>query len=281
MVNKLKNTGMRLNEALKCVGLSKSTYYYKTKIRNKRPLDPELVALLQKLEGYELTYGYRKVTKYLPKHYNHKKVLRHMQRLKMTQPRKLKGEKWTILPYNPPERSNQRWECDLTYVPYGEKQFAGLFAIVDCFDKEVLGDNFTRFFTAEQARVALEYAVFKRFPNGVDKELQLVVRVDRGSQFIARIFKEAVRLSGLNIQFCGIQCPDDKPYIESFMSKYKTEEVYSNSYDTFEEAKASWLSYKAWYNTRRLHQSLSYQTPEQFALNHGAYKNVFTDNVAI
>lgn len=281
MVNKLKDAGLTLTEALKCSGFSKSTYYYKPKLRQPRPLDPELVVLLKKLDGYELTYGYRKVTKYLPKHYNHKKVLRHMQRLKMTQPRKLKGEKWTVLPYSPPERSNQRWESDLTYVPYGQKQFAGLFAIVDCFDKEILGDNFTRFFTAQQARLALERAVFKRFPNGVAKELQLVVRVDRGSQFIARIFKEAVRLSGLNIQVCGIQCPDDKPYIESFVSKYKTEEVYRNAYDTFEEAQDAWFSYKTWYNTRRLHQSLYYQTPQQFALTQGAYKNVFTHNVAI
>lgn len=273
MTDKLKTTGLTLTDALKSVGLSKSSYYYKPKIRQLRALDSQLETELGKLSGYELTYGYRKVTKYL-KHYNHKKILRHMQRLKMTQPRKIKGVRFTVLPYTPPTKSNERWEADLTYVPFGLKECAALFVVVDCFDKEVIGDNFSRFFTAEEARIALEKAVFSRFPNGAPRELQLVVRVDRGSQFIAKIFKEAVKLSGLNIQFCGIQCPNDKPYIESFVSKYKTEEVYRNCYEIFDVAKNAWLSYKFWYNNRRLHQSIGYQTPGSFAKISGAYANV-------
>ena len=281
MTDKLKTTGLTLTDALKSVGLSKSSYYYKPTMRKPRALDSQLETELEKLDGYELTYGYRKVTKYF-KRYNHKKVLRHMQRLKMTQPRKIKGERFTVLPYTPPTKSNERWEADLTYVPFGLKECAALFAVLDCFDKEVIGDNFTRFFTAEEARIALEKAVFSRFQNGVPKELQLVVRVDRGSQFIAKIFKEAVKLSGLNIQFCGIQCPNDKPYIESFVSKYKTEEVYRNCYETFDVAKNSWFSYKFWYNNKRLHQSIGYQTPSSFARISGAYANLCSPlNVAV
>ena len=273
MVDKLKTTGLTLTDALKSVGLSKSSYYYKPKIRKGRTLDPQLVSELRKLDGHELTYGYRKVTKYF-KRYNHKKVLRHMQQLNMTQPRKIKGERFTVLPYTPPMKSNERWEADLAYVPFGLKECAALFAIVDCFDKELVGDNFSRFFTAQEARLSLDNAVFSRFQNGVPRELQLVVRVDRGSQFIAKIFKEAVKLSGLNIQFCGIQCPNDKPYIESFVSKYKVEEVYRNTYETFIDAKNAWQNYKFWYNNRRLHQSIGYQTPRCFARFSGAYANV-------
>lgn len=226
MVDKLKDTGLHLTDALKCVGLAKSSYFYQPKKRQPRPLDKGLTELLKKLDGYELTYGYRKVTKHLPKKYNHKKVLRHMRAMNLTQKKKLKGERYTVLPYTKPEKSNQRWEADLTYVPYGVSSFAALFVVVDCFDKEVLGDNFTHFFMAKEAAVALQNTVFSRFPNGVFKELQLVVRVDRGSQFIAKLFKDAVKLLGLDIRFCGIQTPNDKPYIESFISKYKTEEVY-------------------------------------------------------
>jgi len=273
MTDKLKITGLTLTDALKSVGLSKSSYYYKPKTQRPRALDPRLSAELEKLTGYELTYGYRKVTEYF-KRYNHKKVLRHMQRLKMTQPRKIKGVRFTVLPYTPPTKSNERWEVDLTYVPFGLKECAALFTIVDCFDKEVIGDNFSRFFTANESRVALDKAVFSRFPIGVPKELQLVVRVDRGSQFIAKIFKEAAKLSRLNIQFYGIQCPNDKPYIESFVSKYKTEEVYRNCYETYDVAKNAWLSYKFWYNNRRLHQSIGYQTPSRFARLSGAYANL-------
>lgn len=255
--------------------MAKSSYFYQPKKRANRPLDPVLVTQLTKITGYELVYGYRKVTVHIATHFNKKKVLRHMQQLKMTQPRKLKGERFTVLPYTPPTQSNERWEVDLTSVPYGLKTTAALFAVTDCFDHEIIGDNFTRNFTAQEARVALEMALFRRFPNGIPHGgLQLVVRVDRGSQFIAKLFKEAVRLAGLNLQFCGIQSPNDKPYIESFFSKYKVEEVYRNGYTTFDEALTAWQNYKFWYNTKRLHQSLGYRTPNQFAVEHDAYRAV-------
>ena len=61
----------------------------------------------------------------------------------------------------------------------------------------------------------------------------------------------------------GIQCPDDKPYIESFFGHYKTEEVYRSSYTTLAEAQVGWQLYRIWYETERVHESLHYQTPKQ------------------
>jgi len=75
--------------ALKALDLSKSAYYYKPSPASdsrKRKLDNALVHKLKKLTGYELVYGYRKVTTLL-KQYNHKKIYRHMKVLKMTQPK--------------------------------------------------------------------------------------------------------------------------------------------------------------------------------------------------
>jgi hypothetical protein len=70
---------------------------------------------------------------------------------------------------------------------------------------------------------------------------------------------------GIQLEVCGLQTPNDKPYIESFYASYKTEEVYRNWYQTFEEAKGGWEDYIGWYNTQRLHQSLGYKTPAQVA----------------
>jgi len=72
--------------ALKALDLSKSAYYYKPNLaidNRKQKLDNTLVHKLKKLTGYELVYGYRKVTTLL-KQYNHKKIYRHMKVLKMT-----------------------------------------------------------------------------------------------------------------------------------------------------------------------------------------------------
>jgi hypothetical protein len=41
---------------------------------------------------------------------------------------------------------------------------------------------------------------------------------------------------GIKLEFCGVQTPNDKPYIESFIGCYKREEVYRNQYKDFFEA---------------------------------------------
>ena len=61
------------------------------------------------------------------------------------------------------------------------------------------------------------------------------------------------------------KCPEDKPYIESFNSSYKTEEIYRNEYRNFQEAKIGWETYREWYRNDRLHQSLDYMSPVQYA----------------
>ncbi|MCX5750168.1 MAG: IS3 family transposase [Candidatus Saganbacteria bacterium] len=271
MVNKLREQGLVLREALDTVGLSKSSFLYKEKKHSEKPLTPQLVEALGDLKDYELVYGYRKVTKWLWKKKkikaNHKAVLRHMQKLKLTQPRKIKGMKGLRqLPYDEPKQSNTRWEGDLTYVWCGRDGQAYLFAFIDGYDNEVLGDCFSQRCRAKEAIEALDKAICHRFPCGIPKGHKLVLRVDRGTQFIARDFREAAEKRGVTLEFCGIRCPDDKPYIESFFAAYKKEEVYRNEYETFMQADFGWNNFKQWYNTERLNQGLDYQVPSEVAL---------------
>jgi putative transposase len=268
MIEELKNRGLNLKESLKAVGLAKSSYYYKAKKRAKRPLDPKLVTALSSLNNYELVYGYRKVTRWLKKKKgiiaNHKAVLRHMQELHIIQPRKIKGPKATHqLAHEIPKHSNIRWEGDLTYVWCGKDGQGYLFTFVDCYDNEILGDCFGQRCRSQEAIEALRKAVHKRFPEGIPKGRKLFVRVDRGTQFISNAFRKEAATLGVILEFCGVRCPDDKPYIESFFSMYKKEEVYRNEYDNFPQALTGWYSFKKWYNEDRLNQALDYLTPKE------------------
>ena len=228
MVEELKDKGLNLKESLKTVGLAKSSYYYKEKKRAKRPLDPKLVNALNSLDNYELVYGYRKVTHWLKRKKgiiaNHKAVLRHMQELGIIQPRKLKGPKVTQqLAHEVPEHSNVRWEGDLTYVWCGKDGQGYLFTFMDCYDNEILGDYFGQRCRSQEAIEALRKAVRTRFSEGIPKGHKLFMRVDRGSQFISKAFRKEAENLGITLEFCGVRCPDDKPYIESFFSMYKKE----------------------------------------------------------
>ena len=59
----------------------------------------------------------------------------------------------------------------------------------------------------------------------------------------------------------------DNACIESLHSTIKKEEIYRNTYRTFEEANMALFKYtEGWYNRKRLHSSINYMTPEQCEL---------------
>ncbi len=267
LVDKLiQEKGLTQSEALAVVGLGRSTYYYKSKpLKRVRFFDPLLCLAIQAIHRKASVYGYRKVTATLKARgwlVNHKRVYRYMKHLGLLQPRKVKGQKPTQLATVYPTISNVYWEEDLTYVWCGNQQ-GYLFALIDGYDKGLPGDYFGNRCRADEAASVLEQAVLKRFQGKVPEGHRLVLRVDRGSQFRARKFRETAKRLGVILEYAGIRCPDDKPYIESFFGKYKVEEVYRNEYRDFAEAKTGWELYRVWHENERVHQTLNYQTPSQ------------------
>lgn len=276
MVDEMKQrTGLKI--ALKAAGLSKSSYYYKSKGtscggKKEYPLDETLKLILLSLSGYELTLGYRKTMDYIDfvlnkGHYNHKKVYRHMDILDMLQPRRIKKQSKPKkeLSFYSPIMSDVRWEADLSYVFYGSGT-AHAFVVIDTYDKEIIGRYFSMRARAEEAILALDMAVGSRFGDkGTPEGFEVVMRVDRGCQYTAEDFCDAAKKrKWLKIEFCGVQAPNDKPYIESWFACYKREEVYRNDYQSFWEAKTGFESYVDWYNNRRPHGSLGNVSPIKF-----------------
>lgn len=251
--------------------LNKASYYYKSKTtikKHKAHLDEKLVELLKQLCGYELTYGYRRVTEKFSI-YNHKKVYRHMKELNMLQPKKIKKKNKKRLEYSCPAGSNIRWEGDLTYVWDGNKMNY-LFAIIDAYDKELIGDCYGLRSRAEEAITSLEQAVINRFGSLEPVNyVRVILRLDQGSQYISKKFKKRAKMLGVKIEYCGINCPNDKPYIESFFGRYKCEEVYRNEYTSFIDAQFGWFAYKHWYLTERIHTGLGWLTIPEFKEKQG------------
>ena len=269
MVEGLISEGKPLKIALEATGMAKSSYYYQAAGRRKpRSLDEALVKAIKEIrKGHAEVYGYRKVTMALRAvkwKVNAKKVLRHLRALGLTQPRKLKGQRWSRPAIVRPSVYNTYWEADFTYVWTGNAN-AYLCAVIDACDRDIVGDVFSDRCRALEATEALERAILSRFGGRVPYSHALTLRVDRGSQFTARSFREAARILNVRLEYAGIQCPEDKPYIESFFGSYKTEELYRNEYNSLAEARSGWESYRAWYRNDRLHQSLWYKSPRDYA----------------
>ncbi len=272
-VKELVESGIEFKVAIKAMMMTRSSYYYiqeQKKDGRKRPLDDQLVKKLNDVAGYELVYGYRKITNRF-KAYNHKKIYRHMKALKMLQPKKLKKRALTRLAIECPTKSNIRWEGDLTYVWDGS-HMNYLFAIVDVFDKEPIGDYYGLRCRADEAICSLEEAVKTRFGNLTQEaeKFRVTLRVDQGSQYLSKKFKKRAKQLGVKLEYCGINCPNDKPYIESFFSRYKCEEVYRNEYNSFTQGFLGWVQYKHWYKTKRVHQGLGWLTIDEFKKQKGS-----------
>jgi len=269
MVERLMMEGKPLKVALEVVGMAKSSYYYHSAGRRKpRALDEALVRAINEVrQGHANVYGYRKVTMALRAArwtVNAKRVLRHLRALGLTQPRKLKGQKWSRPAIVRPSAYNMYWEADLTYV-WTSSANAYLFVVLDAYDRDIVGEVFSDRCRALEAVEALEKAVLSRFGGRVPYNHELTLRVDRGTQFTSRSFHEAAKTLNVRLEYAGIQCPEDKPYIESFFGSYKTEEVYRNEYNSMAEAMAGWESYRDWYCNDRLHQALWYKSPRDYA----------------
>lgn len=273
---------MSLDSALRYLNISRSTYYYKgvemVKERASWRLDPQLAAALKELQGYELTLGYRKLTKYLRRKcrqvWNKKKVYRHMKRLGLLQPKRIK-RRWIRnrrLASYCALQSNVRWEADLAIVPT-QMGPLNLFIIEDTCDRELISGQMGLECGAAQAEAVLAEALRKRFGKESVQGLSLRLRVDRGCQFTAKDFIGYAQECGVEVEYCGVQTPNDKPYIESFISCYKNEEVYRNQYEDYFQAHEGWKRYVLWYNNERPHGSLDDLSPLQFrALCHRVSK---------
>ena len=224
LVEGLIMEGKPLKVALEAVGMAKSSYYYRLVGRRKpRSLDETLVRAINEVrQGHAGVYGYRKVTMALRAAgwtVNAKKVLRHLRALGLTQPRKLKGQRWSRTATVRPSACNMYWEADLTYVWTGSTN-AYLFVVIDACNRDIVGNIFSDRCRAREAVEALEGAVLSRFGGRVPYGHELTLRVDRGTQFTACSFREAAGILNVRLEYAGIQCPKDKPYIESFFGSY-------------------------------------------------------------
>ena len=100
-----------------------------------------------------------------------------------------------------------------------------------------------------------------------DKNKHIIFHTDLGSQYISNDLKELCKEFNIIQSFSKKGCPYDNACIESFHSSIKKEEIYRNTYRTFEEANMAIFKYiEGWYNRKRIHSSINYMTPEQCEL---------------
>ncbi|WP_188648940.1 IS3 family transposase [Marinithermofilum abyssi] len=232
---------------------------------------------IRRLCGEFPTYGYRRIRTMLKRKHrlcvNHKRVYRLMKEMNLlVQVRFYEAKRKKQKERIPVERSNQHFQTDMTKVWCGRDGWGYLFAVIDAFDREVMGYCFSRFCRTDELLTAVNMALHSRFPQGV-RGNELTIRSDNGCQMTSRRFVKAMKDAGIRHERTGFNNPDADAYIERWFRTLKEETVWTREYLFFTEAKQDIVAYIDFYNIDRPHSALGYLSPKEF-------RQSLTSNVA-
>jgi putative transposase len=246
--------------------LSRSGFYYEPVATS-----PEELALMRRIDELHLKYpfyGSRKLSHELRgegHEANRKRVQRLMRLmgLEAMVPKPKTSEphpEHVVFPYLlrglTISRANQVWATDITYIPM-RAGFVYLVAIMDWYSRRVLSWRLSNTLDLSFCVEALEEAL-------ATFGQPEIFNTDQGAQFTAEAFTTVLRNRGIAISMDGKGRCLDNVFVERLWRSLKYEEVYLHAYDSVAEARVGIGRYLDFYNARRPHQALGYQTPDAF-----------------
>ena len=158
---------------------------------------------------------------------------------------------------------------DITYIRL-RTGWMYLFALLDWYSRFIvtwaLDLTLEIGFVLEAMRAALATAT------------PVICNSDQGSHFTSPQYLDLFRETPVQISMDGKGRALDNIFTERLWRTVKYEEVYLKDYGSPLEARASLGDYLDFYNHRRLHQALGYQTPASVYFKEGGHS---TDNCPI
>jgi putative transposase len=156
-------------------------------------------------------------------------------------------------------RINEVWSYDFVFDQTEDGRRLKWLPICDEFSRENVALEVERRMESADVIRILDAAVLER---GTAPEY---IRSDNGPEFIARAVQEWIAQRGFKTLYIEPGSPWENPYSESFNSRFRDEFLNRESFGSLLEAKILGKEYRKDYNHRRLHSSLDYQTPAEFA----------------
>lgn len=158
---------------------------------------------------------------------------------------------------------DQLWCTDLTYVRTWEG-WLYVAAIIDVYSRKVVGWAMADHMRVELPLAALEMAIERRRP-----ARGLIHHSDRGSQYSARAYQQALAAIGARASMGRVGTCWDNSLAESFWAVLKNELIYTRAWPTRRAARTAIFDYiETFYNTTRRHSALDFTSPDQYEGRH-------------
>jgi putative transposase len=227
------------------------------------------VARIKELIEAHPTYGYRRIWARLrfgdKRVINRKKVRRLMReqgwmvRQRPAAPKPRVRRKKSVA-----TRRNERWALDATHIDCGADGWGHLVAVIDCYDREIIGWKFALRGRANEAERALEMACLARFGTLRPQGEVPIIRSDNGLIFQRRRFREACQFYRLPQACITPYTPEQNGLIERWFRSLKEECVWQHQFRSFADVRTATQQWIAWYNVERPHQALGYRSPQPY-----------------
>jgi putative transposase len=259
------NAGLSVDRQCTLLGIARSSYYYQPRPVSVTELD--LLNRLDRIFTEHPVYGSRRLQVTLLREgisVGRRRIRRLMRKLGLSAIRpKLSTSKphpaHKIYPYLLRDRTidqpNQVWASDITYIPL-RRGFLYLVAIIDWSTRRVLSWRLSNTLTAAFCVEALGEALARFGKPGI-------FNTDQGSQFTSEAFTRVLLDHRIEISMDGRGRCHDNIFVERLWWTVKHEWVYLRPAANGLEQRHSLGEFFEWYNHRRPHQALGWQTPDE------------------
>ena len=153
---------------------------------------------------------------------------------------------------------NHVWSYDFLFDRLDDGRQIKILPVVDNCTRECLAILVAFNITAKDVVVLLEQLVRE---HGAPS----FIRSDNGPEFIAQAVKDWLATSGIATDYIEPGSPWENSFSESFNSRFRDELLNAEIFTTLLEARVLIEEHRQHYNHDRVHSSLGYRTPTEFA----------------
>jgi putative transposase len=153
---------------------------------------------------------------------------------------------------------NRIWVSDVTYLAVGSRWWY-LAAVLDQYSRRVLAWRLASVRNSQLTSGALEAALRRRRP-----EAGLIFHSDRGSEFLGAPLRRRLDEHGILQSTTRGGAPDENAHMESFFHSLKADIIHGRRFENVTELRRELHRYVGYYNRKRLHSALSYQSPVDY-----------------
>lgn len=156
---------------------------------------------------------------------------------------------------------DQLWVADITYISTWAG-FLYLAVVLDVWSRRIVGWAMETHLRTELVLEALNMALWQRRPEAV------IHHSDQGSQYTSLAFGRRCDEMGVRPSMGSVGDAYDNAMCESFFATLECELLDRRTFQTQAEARMALFRYiEGWYNPRRLHSALGYESPVNFEKN--------------